>query len=236
MKPKKPELKHTYGKDRSYFSDKIYDIHCFDQDYVSNTIFLYGREEQVHGMGEPVAEPGVDYMLANRFLRNLHILQHKPGEDTILVHMKTNGGWWEEGMAIHNAILTCPKKVIILNETHARSMSSLIFLAADKQVMMPDSTFMFHEGALGGEGTNKQMMAHFEQAKLSGERMLDLYVTQLKKRGKFKHWAQKRIRKMLQELMDKKEDVFLNAEEAVKWGFADEIFNADWEELRKVYE
>lgn len=36
------------------------------------------------------------------------------------------------------------------------------------------------------------------------------------------------IRKWLRYRMDKKEDVFLTAEETVELGLADEIFNNDW--------
>jgi ATP-dependent protease ClpP protease subunit len=215
-------------------TDNIFDIHNHDLDYKTNTIFLYGREEYAQGNDEPLNEPGVDYMLANRFLRNLHILSHKEGNEPILIRMKTCGGWWEEGMAIHNAIWMCPKQVIILNETHARSMSSLIFQAADKRVMMPDSCFMFHDGTIGGEGTIKQMRAHFQQSELADVRMQGIYVAAMKKKGKFSKWSEKRILEMLRSEMDKKEDVFISAKETVQWGLADEIFDADWKKLREI--
>lgn len=63
------------------------------------------------------------------------------------------------------------------------------------------------------------------------------YVDVLKRKGKFADWSQSRIKKMLQNCMDRKEDVYLTAQEAVEWGFADEVFEAangqfDWNSLR----
>jgi ATP-dependent protease ClpP protease subunit len=51
-------------------------------------------------------------------------------------------------------------------------MSSLIFLAADKRVMMPHSTFMFHDGTMAQEGTVKQFYTEYEQTKIQEDQML----------------------------------------------------------------
>jgi ATP-dependent protease ClpP protease subunit len=149
--------------------------------------------------------------------------------------MKTCGGDWAEGMAIHNMIQACPNPVTILNYTHARSMSSIIFQAANKRVMMPDSIFMLHDGTYGIEGTVKTVKSAIEFDMKSEVRMLDIYVASMKNKGKFKNKSENWIRKFLRSEMDKREDVFLTAEEAVEWGLADEIFGKtipyDWNKL-----
>lgn len=151
--------------------------------------------------------------------------------------MKTCGGDWKEGMAIYDAIKSCPNQVIILNYTHARSMSSLIFQAADKRVMMPHSTFMFHDGTMAINGTVKQFYTEYEQTKIQEDQMLNIYIDSMKKKGKMKNDKPEKIRKWLRDQMDKKEDVYLSAEQAVEYGFADEIFGAngiyDWNALTK---
>ena len=136
----------------------------------------------------------------------------------ILIHMKTCGGDWDEGMAIYDSIKACPIPVTILSYTHARSMSSLIFLAANKRVMMPNSTFMFHDGSEGISGTVKQVKSYVKFGDYTSKIMLDIYVEALKEQGKFKNWSRKRIREMLRHEMDEKEDVYLLSKEALEWG------------------
>jgi len=214
-------LKYTSG------DDHIYHVHEANLDFRANEIYLVGEtkysEEQEDG---GVAEPGVEYIMANKFIKNLNILSRKT-KDPILIHMKTCGGDWSEGMAIYDAIKLCPNYVTILNYTHARSMSSLIFLAADRRVMMPHSIFMFHEGTFATSGTVKQSFTDFEELRKSNETMIDIYVDHLKssEHGSKRKLSKVRIRKWIKDRINKKEDVYFDAQEAVKLGFADEIFD-----------
>jgi hypothetical protein len=65
--------------------------------------------------------------------------------------------------------------------------------------------------------------------------MMDIYVKSMKQRGIFSEKSEAWIRKMLRRRMDKKEDVYLTAKEAVAFGLADEIFGVtmkyDWNAL-----
>jgi len=210
--------------------DPIYTIQEHNIDLKANHIYLLGEESMADGSGEP----GVEFAMANRFIKNLNILMRK-SHDPILIHMKTCGGVWEEGMAIYDMIKACPNLVTILNYTHARSMSSLIFQAADKRVMMPHSKFMFHEGSMSYDGTTKQYMTEAEQVKLSSHQMLKIYIDSMKSNGKLKKKSRAKIEEWLVEQMNKKEEVYLSAAQAVKFGFADEVFGAngkyDWSKL-----
>lgn len=214
---------HTIDKSiKTKKDDRIRTIHEYGLDFEANTIYLDGREEYINE-GE---EPGVEFAMANRFIRNLDVLTLKSSEP-ILVKMKTCGGDWKEGMAIHNAIKACPNKITILVYTHARSMSSLILQAADKRVMMPDSEFMFHGGTESLEGTHKQFKTEYRQSIIYEQRMLEIYIDAMKLKGKLKHKSRKFIEGWLNEQMNQKEDVYLSAKDAVKYGFADEVFGAD---------
>jgi ATP-dependent protease ClpP protease subunit len=170
--------------------------------------------------------------MTNRFIRNLNILIRK-SQDPILIHMKTNGGDWQEGMAIYDAIISCPNNVCILSYTHARSMSSIIFQAADKRVMMPHSMFMFHDGTMGYEGTSKQFLIEADELKKSLDIMLDIYIDSMKQSGKMMKLGRDKIKAWLKNQMNKKEDVYLNAQQAIDHGFADEIFDGEWDNLLK---
>jgi len=214
-------------------------VHDYNVDPIGGHIYLFG--EEVHAtMDEDMGgqEPGVEYVMASRFIRNITLLQRDKSVETILVHMKTCGGLWEEGMAIHNAIKACPTPVTILNYTHARSMSSLIFQAANKRVMMPDSYFMYHTGDLALSGVSQQVYSEVDfQRKISDPRMLEIYSNEMHAQGVFKGQPKKDIKAYLKSQMEKKVDVFLSAREAVKMGLADEVFGANgtysWKNLCK---
>ena len=212
-------------------------IHEYDIDPEKREIYLFGREEFVISCDteDSHPEPGIDYTIANRFIRNLRMLQGLSA-DSILIHMKTCGGDWVEGMAIYQAILACPNYVTIINYSHARSMSSLIFQAADWRAMLPYSTFMFHDGTYVFEGTVKQMHTEHTQAKVAAVQMMDIYLDKAEKSEFFAGKSRKQIETWMRQEMDKKEDVYLPAKLAVAMNFADIVFGADgqydWTKLR----
>ena len=210
--------------------DLLFHLHEFDVDLESNHIYLMGVDRG-YEVTQDGSEPGIDYVIAKRFIKNLNMCMRINPDKPIVVHMKTCGGDWNEGMAIYDTIRSCPSKVIILNYTHARSMSSLILQAADKRMMMPHSYFMFHDGTYGIEGTYKGVMSNMEFDKRSEVEMLNIYADRMNEQGTFKGKNLSTIKEWLRSQMDKKEDVFLTAEETVEMGFADEIFDFDWGKL-----
>jgi ATP-dependent protease ClpP protease subunit len=213
--------------------DLLFHLHEFDIDLISNHIYLMGVDRG-YEVTSDASEPGIDYVIAKRFIKNINMCMRVNPDKPILVHMKTCGGDWNEGMAIYDAIKSCPSPVIILNYTHARSMSSIIFQAADKRVMMPNSYFMIHDGTYGIEGTYKGVMSNMEFDKRTEKVMFDIYAEKMAEKGKFKGQDTLKIKKWLRSQMDKKEDVFFTAEESIEYGFSDQIFNYDWSSLTKI--
>ena len=212
--------------------DFVYYLHEYDLDLKSNHIYLFGIEGYVSGAGpDCTREPGVEYVMANRFIRNFNLCMRTNAEKAIVIHQKTNGGSWEEGMAIYDTIRSCPWPVTILNYTHARSMSSIIFQAANKRVMMPHSHFMFHRGTLNVEGTTTQVKSIVAFDRHADSQMLDIYAKAMMRQGKYEGKSEKAIKGWLNLQMDKKEDVFLTAPQCVEVGLADEIFDYNWERL-----
>lgn len=213
-------------------NDLVDQIHLYDLDLKSNHIYLMSVDrgyEIVPGTDEP----GIEYTISNRFVRNLNLCMRINPDSPVLIHQKVCGGAWEEGMAIYDAIRSTSQFVTILNYTHARSMSSIIFQAANKRVMMPHSYFLFHQGTFGMEGTSKQVRSAVEFDKMCDDIMIDIYVNSMKSAPYWKGRTDKQIKAWLKSGMDKKEDVYLSASEAVKFGFADEIFDYNWENLTK---
>jgi len=207
--------------------DLLYVCHEYDVMPRTREIFLVGREEYTREFEGD--EPGVEYSMANRFIRNIRLLASS--DAPILIHMKTNGGDWMEGMAIFQAIKTSPSFVTIVNYTHARSMSSLILQAADHRVMMPYSHFMYHDGTFATDGTVKQAYTEIEQLKLSDNQMMDIYLDRAEGAPHWEGRTRAQIKKSMRDLMNRKEEVYLDAEQTVAQGFADEVL-ADYDLTR----
>lgn len=209
--------------------DPIYHFHEYDIDIASNHIYLVGIDRGYDIVGQ--AEPGVDYFMVNRFIKNMNLCMRANPDKPLVIHMKTCGGDWNEGIAIYDMIKSYPFPVTILNYTHARSMSSVILQAANKRIMMPNSHFMFHDGTYAIDGTYKLVQSTIAFDKRTEKKMLDIYIESMQIQGKFKGQTSPKIRNWLRSQMDKKEDVYLTAEESIIYGFADEIFDSNWSNL-----
>lgn len=229
------KLDHTVKKTK--VSDHIYDRHTFDVDVLSNHIYLFGIQDYVLAGAESDGigvgnEPGIEYVVANRFIRNVNLLMRLNPNKPIIVHMKSAGGDWNEGMAIYDTIKNCPSPVTILSYTHARSMTSIILQAANKRVLMPHSYFMFHMGTNAVTGTAKSVQSYLEFSKRTDAVMLDIYAHAIQRAQRFMVGADiAAIKKWLKKQMDSREEVWLMPEEAVNFGLADAIFDKDWTAL-----
>jgi ATP-dependent protease ClpP protease subunit len=210
--------------------DLIHQLHNYDVDLKSNHIYLMGVDRG-YEVNPGTEEPGVEFIMASRFIKNINICMRVNQDKPIIIHMKTCGGDWQEGMAIYDAIKSCPSRVIILNYTHARSMSSIIFQAADKRIMMPNSYFMLHDGTYGIEGTVKQVKSAVKFEERTEKTMLEIYATSMAENGAMAGKDKIKIKKWLRNQMDSDEDVYLTAEQAVFFGLADAVFNYDWKTL-----
>jgi len=214
------------------FLEAVKFVHDYDFDPLGFQIYLVGREEPNIAEME-MGEPGVEFRMASRFIKNLDILTNIDPAKPILVSLKSCGGDVHEGMAIYDAIMAAPNPVTIVSYTHARSMTSIILQAANKRILMPSSYFMFHDGDSSFEGTTKQFHTYAEFSKKTFDsNMCNIYAERMKHKpgSKVATWKEERIIKWLREEMDKKEDVYLTAVEAVDLGFADEIFSS-WDTI-----
>jgi len=204
-------------------NDVIHDIHVNGIDIINNTIYLVGEDTYISGTGvDETEESGVEFLMANRFIKNLNILSSR-SDNPITIHMKSCGGHWQEGMAIYDSIKACKNTISVINYTHARSMTSLIYLASDKRIMMPHSTYMIHEGTIVAGGTHRQFKTEAEQNEKSMKQMMIIYVDHLFGRPYWEGKTKKQIHNWLVKQMREKEEVYFSSEEAVEMGFADEI-------------
>lgn len=209
------------------------DIHAYRIDRHSFTVYLSG--DPLHPGPEfpmELGEPGVEYMMADRFELNLGLLSAIDPNRPILVNMSSCGGYWDEGMKIFSAILTCPNPVTILATKWARSMTSIIPLAADRFVMRPPAAYMYHLGDYEFGGLVQQLKTEFKQVEKTNEMMLRIYTARLREQGIHSKKTETAIRAMLDRNIKDHIDVWLSTDEAVRWGFADAVFDGDYAKLR----
>lgn len=211
MQPKK--LDKRKKEELSYV---LSDLHSYNVNLGSREIYLHGAKD--------TEEPGVDFRMATTFIKNIHLLNNE-AKSNILVHMHSVGGCWDNGMAIFNVIQLSSSPVTILAYSQASSMTGIIFQSAKKRVLMPDCHVLVHHGSLGIEGTHQAVVAAIDRDKQALERMLEVFALRLingpyfrskdKSLDYVKKWLDKKIRE--------KEDWYMDAQEAVDFGFADGI-------------
>lgn len=157
-------------------------------------------------------EIGVDHQMACELIRNITFLESQ-SDDPILVHMCTVGGDDSYGMAIYNAIHECSCYVTIRAYAHARSMSSVILQAGDHRQLMPDCYFMIHHGTVFATDTYKGAKSYLKLCDDSARRMMQVYTSRCDLTAK-----------AIEAELDKKQEWYLTATEAVELGFADEVY------------
>jgi len=199
-------------------SEMIYDAHNFGLLLDTREIFLNSDLDYNHD------DAMIDHRSANTFVRNIQILNNI-SDEPILVHMLTNGGDWNYGMAIYDAIKASLADVTVLAYAHARSMSSIIPQSAKWRVIMPNSDFLIHYGHLGIEGNYTSVVEEVDWSKKTTEVMLDVYAERCQ-HGEFfqkKSMTYEQVRDWLRDKMSYKQEVYFNSREAVYYGFMDAV-------------
>ena len=209
--------------------DLLYDLHNYGANLDTREIFLHNY--YTSGDDE---NPGVEYKMSNTFLKNLRALEIK-SDKPILIHMHSVGGEWSDGMAIYDAVTMSKCHITMIAYGQAESMSSIIFQAADNRLITPNTYFMSHFGSshAGGEYNNVQNWIKYE--KYICDIMLDIYANTCAggKYFKEKYGNKPDVEKIKSFLSRKLKngDWYLNAEDAVYYGFADSVINS-WEKLK----
>lgn len=209
-------------------TDILNDIHNYSINIRSREIFLHNYFTS----GDNEENPGVEYKMSNIFIKNLRILELK-SHDPIIVHMHSIGGEWADGMAIYDAIQMCNCYVTMVCYGQVESMSSIILQSADSRFITPNSYFMCHYGSsiVAGDFLNAQNWANYE--KYICDVMLDIYAKRCMQSKFFKEKYSKPDELKIKNFLAKKlkdGDWYMNAHDAVYYGFADKVIE-DWAQL-----
>lgn len=182
------------------------------------------REIYLHSSLDSEEEMGVEFKSAIIFAKNIRYL-NLLSSDTILVHMHLPGGVWEDGLSIYDTIIHSKSKIIIVAYAKVESASSLIFQAAHKRIMMPNTHMLIHYGSLSIDNEHKAAMSSFQWSEKESSKMINIFTDQCLKSpiAKNKNWSKLIIKKHIMSQLANKSDWILTAQEAVEYGFADGV-------------
>ena len=215
---------------RNGISDPLFNLHEYHCNIKTREIYLQSDSSSEE-------EVGVDFRMANTFSKNLHLLNSQNSKP-ILVHMHTIGGEWNDGIAIYDNLSFSNSPVTILAHAHARSMSSIILQGAQKRVLMPNCDVMVHYGSYADDDTYKAVKSGLDYTERLTANMLMLYAKKCIQGPYFKSKKIVTLAKVitfLKKQLDQRESWWMDAEEAVDYGFADGILGREYqqEDLQK---
>ena len=212
-------------------SELINDVHNFSLNVDTREIFLNSH------IADCEEESGVDWRMATKFNKNIRLLTTGiRAEQPILIHMHTVGGNWEDGLAIYDIIKSCTNThITIIAYAHARSMSSIIFQAADTRIFMPNSIWLMHMGDMGFDGQAQSFEAEAEWAKKDHDRMLDIYVESAYDSQIYSGKSKKQIKNFIDKGLRLKQEWYMTAREAIRHGYADAVFgDKEYEDIETI--
>jgi len=198
-------------------------LHEYNVNIDTREIYLHGY----YASGGDVEEAGVDYRMATVFIKNLNFL-NSLSNSAILIHQHTIGGTWNDGIAIYDSLLMSKSETAIVCYAEASSMSSITIQAATIRALMPNIEFMVHYGFYGADGIPSQVHSLVDRYKQIDTIMLNIYARRCI-HGKFfqnKRMNERDVIKYIRDKIQRNTDWFMNAEEAVFYGFADLVLDS----------
>lgn len=197
----------------------LLDLHSHGVNPQTRDIYLHSHYADDNG-----SEPGVEYRQATTFIKNIQFLDAPPYKP-VLVHLHSQGGCWDDGMAMFNTIQFCHSYISILAYAQASSMSGILLQSAPLRVMMPDCHFLMHHGLTGGGSVHPFSMKNEAEFQLRAcKRMLHIFAERAIVGEFFKKRKSTTI-KYICDFFDRKlrneVDWYLDAEETVFYGLAD---------------
>ena len=184
------------------------------------------REIYLHSYPtESGEESGIDYLVATRFIKNMHYL-NLSAKKPITVHLHWDGGSWIDGMSIYDSISLSQSPITVIGYASVSSMSTIIMQAASTRLLMPNSEFMVHYGSMGVDGNAISVKSAVDQNELANKKMLEIYTEKCANSDNFKGYTEGRIKKFIDKKMKEKQEWYMTPQEAIDYGFADAIYGS----------
>lgn len=184
--------------------DQISLIHNYNISFATKTMFLTGE---------------VNDEFAVNALKNLHILNQTSG--MITIYLNSNGGDVSAGRVVYDALKGSSNYVRIICAGDIMSCATIILMAADERVMLPNAKLMMHAGEQSIADHHPQNLEKWvEQMKAESSFMNKAYLERInekRKKDKKKLFTEKDINDMIIF------DTFFSPKEALSLGFITEI-------------
>lgn len=208
-------------KNKTRLANLIDEVH-------QHNILIESREIFLHSNMDNDEDGGIDFKVANNFIKNMRLLESLSAELPIVIHQHSIGGQIDDAIAIYDMIESCSCHVIIITHGIAASVGSMIPQAADLIITMPSCSWMIHEGEIEASNvTRKQGYSYIDYVKGRQKHMMSIFVERCaKKSNLFKDKTHLQIHNAIKKELDKKEDWWLSAEDAVQFGFCDGVYGS----------
>lgn len=204
-------------------SQKLEELHSYSINLKTREIYLHGSS----------TNPEIDLDIATRFTKNMMLLQETNGNITIHI-VGSTGGDWNCGMNMFDIIQKCPHHVAVICHGSCMSMASIILQAADERISMPHCLFMVHEGNTVIDGTHKQLKSWMCACEQLRNSMVDIYADRCINGTFFKGKSRSQVKTYIRQTLNRKEDWFLRSDEALEYGFIDNILGQKYKTVKEI--
>lgn len=154
---------------------------------------------------------------AHNFMDELSAIE----SDTIDVHINSYGGEVVDGFAIYQALKNHPATINVTVDALAASIASVIAMAGDTVKMAPKAELMIHDGHVNIQGNAAQLSKMVDTLERVSNNIASVYADRAG--GEVADW-----RNAMQQ------ETWFSAEEAVKYGLADEIVKSSPKTPRNI--
>lgn len=150
------------------------------------------------------------------WLKQLHEVEHDSEQPFVLLLINSEGGCLYSGMMMVQALLSCSKPVVTVNQGLAASAAGDMFLAGSEghRYMSPLATLLLHDAAIemGGSNTVSELVNEAQHLKEINTR---IHQTLSKHLG--------RKRKYITKVLQGNTDMYFTPEKAMALGFVNHI-------------
>ena len=189
-------------------------IHQYCLDIVNRVIYVMSNSE--------IQDTNPETM--SLLCKNLDILNYYSNKPIKIVSSNSGGDCYC-GFSMYNNIKNSKSPVDYYMTGSACSMGTIIPQAARKRYIHSGTDFMIHLGESQHSGSTKMVESEVEYFKKHKNTMFTIYAERCQHGEFFKNKKYKlgEVDSYIRNMIDKKEDWWMTAKEAVVMGFADEV-------------